>query len=77
MGHLTFEEINLLCIYNTGMRESLIAALCDMRGFLGPGEDELRTLTDSALQKLRDMTDEEYAALTLYPDFGEEDEHGE
>ena len=48
MGNFTFEETNLLCIYNTGSRTGLIEALTEMRGELSPGEAELRELTDSA-----------------------------
>ena len=69
MRTFTFEETNLLCIYNTGSRTGLIEALIEMRGELSPEEKELRELTDSALSKLQAMTDEEFAQLELYPDF--------
>ena len=71
MGNFTFEEMNLLCIYNTntGSRTELIEALTEMRGELSPEETELRELTDSALTKLCAMTDEKFAELELYPDF--------
>ena len=69
MGTFTFEETNLLCIYNTGSRKGLIEALIEMRGELSPEETELRELTDSALSKLKTMSDEEFAQLELYPDF--------
>lgn len=65
----TNDEINLMCIYNTGTREGLIAELTQMRGYLGAEETELLALTDSALEKLRNMDDAEYAALDLFPDF--------
>ena len=68
----TNDEINLMCIYNTGTREGLIAELTQMRGYLGAEETELLALTDSALGKLRGMSDEEYAALDLFPDFDAE-----
>ena len=71
MGNFTFEETNLLCIYNTGSRAGLIAALTEMRGELSPEEAELRELTDSALRKLQAMSDAEFAELELYPDFDE------
>lgn len=73
MNQLTFEERNLMCIYNTGTRAGLMAELEEMRGYLAPDEAELRALTDSALSKLRAMTDAEFSALDLYPDFGTED----
>ncbi len=71
MNNFTFEEMNLMCIYNTGSRTGLIEALTGMRGYLPPEETELRELTDSALMKLRAMTDAEFAELELYPDFDE------
>ena len=78
MNEFTFEEINLLCIYDTGTRLGLIAALEEMRGWLEPDENELRDLTDSALGKLRAMTDVGYAGLELFPDFdGEDAAYGE
>lgn len=69
MGTFTFEETNLLCIYNTGSRAGLIEALTEMRGELSPEETELRELTDSALDKLQAMSDAEFADLELFPDF--------
>ena len=69
MRTFTFEETNLLCIYNTGSRTGLIEALIEMRGELLPEETELRELTDSALSKFQAMTDKEFAQLELYPDF--------
>ena len=69
MRTFTFEEINLLCIYNTGSRAGLMEALTEMRGELSPEEAELRELTDSALSKLQAMSDAEFAQLELYPDF--------
>ena len=70
----TNDEINLMCIYNTGTREGLIAELTQMRGYLGAEETELLALTDSALEKLKSMSDTEYATLDLFPDFGEDAE---
>lgn len=71
MKHFTYEEMELMSIYDPGTREGLIANLEEMRGFLEPDEDELRELTDSALGKLRAMSDAEFAELELYPDFDE------
>jgi hypothetical protein len=72
MGNFTFEEMNLLCIYNTntGSRTELIEVLTEMRGELSPEEAELRELTDSALAKLRATSDAEFSELDLRPDFG-------
>ena len=71
MGNFIFEEINLMCIYNTGSRTGLIEALNEMRGHLEPDETELRELTDSALGKLQAMSDAEFTELELFPDFDE------
>ncbi len=78
MGNFTFDEINLMCIYNTGTKEGLMDALKEMRGYLEPDEAELLALTDSTLEKLSPMSEAEFEALELYPDFdGKEDEDAE
>ena len=59
-----------MCIRDRS-RTGLIDALTEMRGELSPEEVELRELTDSALMKLRAMSDAEFAELELYPDFDE------
>ena len=71
MGNFTFEEMNLMCNYNTGSRAGLIGSLNEMRGELSAEETELMELTDSTLRKLQAMTDDEFAELELYPDFDE------
>ena len=71
MGNFTFEEMNLMCIYNTGSRAGLIESLNEMRGELCAEETELMELTDSTLRKLQAMADDEFAELELYPDFDE------
>ena len=63
MSDFTFDEINLMCIYNTGTRAGLMQALTDMRGQLEPDEAELLELTDSALRKLGRITDEQFVEL--------------
>ena len=40
-----------------------------MRGCIGADQLELLTMTDSALQKLENISDAEFAELELYPDF--------
>ena len=68
MKHFTYEEMELMSIYDPGTREGLIANL-EMRGYLEPDETELRELTDSALEKLRELSDADYEQLELIPDF--------
>ena len=69
--HMNFtnDEMNLMCIYNTGSRESLMRELREMRGYIGADQPELLNMTDSALQKLENISDKEFAELELYPDF--------
>lgn len=74
MMNFTNDEMNLMCIYNTGSRTGLLNALGEMRTELEPDETDLLELTDSTLKKLRAMTDEEYEELDLYPDFDEEED---
>ena len=69
MNVFTYEEQELMSIYDPGTREGLIANLEEMRGYLEPDEAELLELTDSALEKLRAISDEEYEQLELIPDF--------
>ena len=71
MMNLTNDEMNLMCIYDTGDRKGLISALTEMRKELGADETDLRELTDSAIAKLSAMSDEDYEKLELYPDFDE------
>lgn len=60
-----------MCIYNTGTRGGTLNALTAMREYLTAEETELRDMTDSVVEKLGKMSDAEFAALDLYPDFDE------
>lgn len=70
---ISYEQQQLMSIYNTGTRLSLIRTLNEMRTYLEDDEQELQALTDSAIAKLNTMTDEEYSQLDLIPDFDTED----
>lgn len=74
MMDFTNDEMNLMCIYDTGNRTGLINALSEMRKELDADEVTLRELTDSVLNKLSAMTDEDYEQLELYPDFDDEED---
>ena len=67
--NFTNDEMNLMCSYNTGSRESLMRELREMRGYIGADQPELLAMTDSALQKLENISDEEFTKLELFPDF--------
>lgn len=72
MMDFTNDEMNLMCIYDTGNRTGLINALSEMRKELDTDEAALRELTDSVLNKLSAMTEEDYEKLELYPDFDDD-----
>ena len=72
--NFTNDEMNLMCIYDTGSRMGLMNALSEMRKELSSDEVELRELTDSTLNKLSAMSDEDYEKLELYPDFDDEED---
>ena len=74
MMDFTNDEMNLMCIYDTGNRTGLINALSEMRKELDADEVTLRDLTDSVLNKLSAMSDEDYEKLELYPDFDDEED---
>lgn len=72
----THDEINLMCIYNTSTRTGLINELTEMSRYLEPDETELLELTRTAIEKLRAISDDEYAEIskTFIPDHDEQDE---
>ena len=67
------DEMNLMCIYDTGDRMGTLNALRDMKKELSEDETELRAMTDPAISKLEAMTDADYGKLELYPDFDDEE----
>ena len=71
MPEFSNDEINVMCIYDTGSRKRLIRTLQEMREYLDPDQNELRADMDSCVKKLKAMTDEQFAALAdmLVPDF--------
>lgn len=71
MRNFTVEEANLLCIYDTSNRERLMDQLTGVSAYLAPEDTEMRELIRSCKEKLRFMSDEDYAALSssLVPDY--------
>lgn len=66
---MTKDELSLVAIYNKGNRKDTIEGLKEMKTYLEPNEKKLLKLTESAITKLEAMTDKEYEALDLYPEF--------
>ena len=74
MDRFSIEELNLMCIYDTGTRAGLITGLEKIALELAPEEAELSDMIQSALMKLTAMSDEEYGELILVPDYKEEED---
>ena len=68
MDRFSIEELNLMCIYDTGTRSGLIAGLEKIALELAPEEAELAELIQSTLKKLTTMSDQEHGELILVPD---------
>ena len=68
--NFTNDEMNLMCIYSAeGKRAELMEKLTEMKRHLENDEAELLMLTDSTLAKLAELSDAEFEALELIPDF--------
>ena len=74
MDRFSIEELNLMCIYDTGTRSGLMEGLEKIALELAPDDAELSELIQSALKKLTAMSDQEYGELILVPDYKEEDD---
>ena len=67
----TKDELSLIGIYNAGSRKETIAALIEMQQYLEDDEADLRELTDNPVNKLENISDEQFELLDLIPDFDE------
>ena len=65
----TDDEWMLMMLYSPGTRPGLIAELETMKSQLSSRERKLRILAESVLEKLAQISDEEFTQLDLYPDF--------
>lgn len=63
------DELSLVAIYNKGSRKETIKGLKEMKAYLEPDEKELMKTTVSAIAKLEAITDSDFEALDLYPEF--------
>lgn len=69
MMDFTYDEMMLMCIYHADSRTGLIKALENMKQYLESDEKDLKTMTESMLNKLSRMSDEDFEKLELVPDF--------
>jgi len=71
----TVEEVNLMCVFDTSGKDALIAELtAAMPDF---DEPELIEIAENVIAKLGKMSDAEFSALELYPEYGDYDEESE
>ena len=57
------DELTLMMLYNPGDRQGLIQELRLMQCYLAPDEAALRKLSDKVIEKLKLLTDAEFAEL--------------
>ena len=62
------EELMLMMLYNSGTRMGLIHELRLMQCYLMPDEPALRELSEGVIEKLKLLTDAEFAELEFSPD---------
>lgn len=76
MPTFTFEETEILCISNGETREEHIFSLERMKVYLPDEEAELKTLIESVIGKLTQMTDAQFEELkpSLISAFDEQEE---
>ena len=58
-----YEELMLMMLYNPGTRLGLIQELRLMQCYLAPDEVALRELSERVIEKLKLLTDAEFAEL--------------
>lgn len=64
----TPEEQMIILLYSPGNLSGLIAQLTEMKGHLTPAEKKLKTLTETTLSKLSQLTEGEFNQLDFFPD---------
>ena len=74
----TVEEVNMMCIFDTSSRDALIAeltaALSEFSEYAQDDSAEMTELAEAVLDKLAKMSDADFAALELYPEYEDYDE---
>lgn len=80
-GMFTVEEVNLMCVFDTASRMNLIQALTEAVTGFDTGDPlsdaEMFEIARSALNKVSKLTDAEFAALELVPEYEDYDEQEE
>ncbi|WP_352407244.1 transposon-transfer assisting family protein [Acetoanaerobium noterae] len=73
MSQFTVDEKNLICIYHTGTRADLITELSEMQKHLEQDEIELLELTNTVIDKLNEISDNDFEnfVIELVTDFEE------
>lgn len=64
MNTFTFEEINLICCYKGTTRADTVAALTAALPYM---EAEIKELAERTAEKLKQLTEEEFAGLAFEP----------
>lgn len=62
----TVEETNLMCCFDTSSRDKLIAEMKELP--LNDLDDEMTELLSHTVQKLEQITDDEFSELYIMPD---------
>ena len=73
MENLTFEEAAVVAMYRKVSRKETVVAMREAREYLEAGEKEMRDTLDSAVRKLKRMTDREFADADLSVPFDSDD----
>ena len=64
MGQFIFEEINLICCYRRKTRADTVAAMTAALPYM---ETEIQELAERTAEKLKQLTEEEFAELVFLP----------
>jgi len=70
--NFTVEEMNLMCIYETGSKTALLAGIRESSPDVY--DPELREIMETVIGKLDALTDEEFSQIGFYADYDEEQE---
>lgn len=64
MDRFSLEELNLMCIYDTSNRDALYSDLCT--ALLDVYEPEMRDIFESTIEKVKNLTDEEFTEISFF-----------